>query len=188
MDAYRAVIVAIQSHKKASLCAPLLEAYQGAAEACRTLGDVQQYEEYVSQARACASTLFGAKDAVTLSLSCGKPVSSMAPPDTAVRVALLGNTGVGRRSIVARYVSRSFEVLEPVEFQANPVRKDVMVVGPNVTLHVDLYQFGPQHKWSMVRFPWRQIQGCMIFFDLTNLESWCVFVCCVFCVRCGGEC
>ncbi|GIQ86968.1 Ran GTPase [Kipferlia bialata] len=94
----------------------------------------------------------------------------MAGRETALKVILLGNGRVGKTSIVQRYITGHFDSRQPSTIQAACVQKSLLVNGKKVALTI-WDTAGQERFHSMAAVYYRQTDGALLVFDLTDADS-----------------
>ena len=90
--------------------------------------------------------------------------------NTTVRILLLGNSAVGKTSLIVRYIENklydSYLTTVGVDFR----KKDIKIDGKVITLQI--WDSAGQEKYqSISKLYYKKAQGILLIFDLTSRES-----------------
>ena len=87
-----------------------------------------------------------------------------------LKVALIGEVGVGKSSIVSRFTKNIFDAKKESTSGANYCKKDVEVNNQKISL--DIWDTAGQEKFrSMGRHFYKNANMIIIVYDITNLKS-----------------
>ena len=87
-----------------------------------------------------------------------------------MKICMLGDASVGKTCIVSRFVKDIFDNEESATIAANFVETSITTT--NKTIDVAIWDTAGQEKYrSMVGMYYRQSNGAVIVYDITNLKS-----------------
>ena len=88
------------------------------------------------------------------------------------KMVLLGDSGVGKTSIISRYISGSFDKNYPTTNGANFCCKNVRFEQLNKNLQLDIWDTAGQEKYkSLSKFFYKDANVCILVYDVTSKES-----------------
>eukprot|EP01061_Rhynchopus_euleeides_P036302 TRINITY_DN611_c1_g1_i1.p1 TRINITY_DN611_c1_g1~~TRINITY_DN611_c1_g1_i1.p1 ORF type:complete len:208 (+),score=102.96 TRINITY_DN611_c1_g1_i1:61-684(+) len=87
-----------------------------------------------------------------------------------LKVIILGDTGVGKSSLMGRYVNDKFDIRYKATIGADFLTKDLSVDGVSVTLQI-WDTAGQERFQSLGSAFYRGADACMLVFDLTSQDS-----------------
>lgn len=88
------------------------------------------------------------------------------------KITVLGNSAVGKTSLINQYIEHSFKEDYKPTLGANIIRKDVFVDEINAKCRLILWDLAGQEKYNVIRSMY--FQGCvgsLLVFDLTRHKS-----------------
>ena len=89
-----------------------------------------------------------------------------------VKVTLLGDSGVGKTCIIARYISGSFDKNSPTTNGASFCSKNVRFEQLDKNLLLDIWDTAGQEKYkSLTKFFYKDAAVCILVYDVTRKES-----------------
>ncbi|EDQ85617.1 uncharacterized protein MONBRDRAFT_35292 [Monosiga brevicollis MX1] len=101
----------------------------------------------------------------------------MASKDGLLKVVILGDGGVGKSSLMARFVNNTFDEHNYHTIGVEFLNKDIIV--DNKTCHLQIWDTAGQERYKALRRPfYRGSDCCMFVFDLTDrhtfdhLDAW----------------
>ena len=88
------------------------------------------------------------------------------------KVVLLGDSGVGKTCIIARYISGSFDKNSPTTNGASFCSKNVRFEQLDKNLLLDIWDTAGQEKYkSLTKFFYKDAAVCILVYDVTRKES-----------------
>ena len=88
------------------------------------------------------------------------------------KMVLLGDSGVGKTSIISRYISGSFDKNYPTTNGANFCCKNVRFEQLDKNLLLDIWDTAGQEKYkSLSKFFYKDANVCILVYDVTSKES-----------------
>ena len=94
----------------------------------------------------------------------------MSEEDQIIKVILIGNSGVGKTSIINRFYLNKFEEKQSITFTANFIVKNINIDGKTVILNV--WDTAGQEKFKSVNKIFTKNSNIIIFvYDITNHKS-----------------
>ena len=87
-------------------------------------------------------------------------------------IVFLGDSGVGKSSIINRIISKKFEQDIAKTIGASYAPKCLFLKGINVSLKLDLWDTpGREEYFSLLKIFVKNADGCIIVYDITNYKS-----------------
>ena len=88
------------------------------------------------------------------------------------KVVLLGDSGVGKTCIIARYISGSFDKNSPTTNGASFCSKNVRFDQLGKNLLLDIWDTAGQEKYkALTKFFYKDAAACILVYDVTRKES-----------------
>ena len=88
------------------------------------------------------------------------------------KVVLIGESGVGKTSIISRYISNSFRSQQLPTTGANFVSKTVILEDENQSIKFELWDTAGQEKYrSLARVFYKNAAVCILVYDITRKSS-----------------
>ena len=90
---------------------------------------------------------------------------------TNCKVVLLGESGVGKTSIISRYISNTFGNRKPTT-GANFVTKTIFLEDENKSIKFELWDTAGQERYrSLAKVFYRNAAVCVLVYDITRKSS-----------------
>ena len=88
------------------------------------------------------------------------------------KVVLVGESGVGKTSIITRYISNSFKSQQLPTTGANFVSKTVILEDENQSIKFELWDTAGQERYrSLARVFYKNAAVCVLVYDITRKSS-----------------
>ena len=88
------------------------------------------------------------------------------------KVVLLGESGVGKTSIIARYISNTFKSQNLPTTGANFVSKTIILDDENKSIKFELWDTAGQERYrSLARVFYKNAAVCILVYDITRKSS-----------------
>ena len=88
------------------------------------------------------------------------------------KVVLLGDSGVGKTSIISRYISNTFSSQQLPTTGANFVSKMVLLEDENKSLKFEIWDTAGQEKFrSLAKVFYKNAAVCVLVYDITRKTS-----------------
>ena len=89
-----------------------------------------------------------------------------------LKVVLLGNSGVGKTSIVQRFVFEKFKEVNPATLGAMFMAKSIEIPQSNLSIRFNLWDTAGQEKYhSLAATYYKDAAIALIVYDITNLST-----------------
>ena len=91
---------------------------------------------------------------------------------TNCKVVLLGESGVGKTSIISRYISNTYRNQQLPTTGANFVTKTIILEDENKSIKFELWDTAGQEKYrSLAKVFYRNAAVCVLVYDITRKSS-----------------
>ena len=88
------------------------------------------------------------------------------------KVVLIGESGVGKTSIIARYITNTFRTQQLPTTGANFVSKMVILEDENKSIKFELWDTAGQEKYrSLAKVFYKNARVCILVYDITRKTS-----------------
>ena len=88
------------------------------------------------------------------------------------KVVLLGESGVGKTSIISRYITNTFKSQLMSTPGANFVTKNVIMKGENKTIKFEIWDTAGQERYrSLAKVFYKNAKVCVLVYDITRRTS-----------------
>ncbi|NHI92611.1 MAG: GTP-binding protein [Candidatus Lokiarchaeota archaeon] len=89
------------------------------------------------------------------------------------KIVLIGNTGVGKTSLVNRYVTNQFRDDYIPTLGVNIMIKEISLGGGGPKIQLSIWDVGGQEKWARVRHMYyKGSKAALVVYDITSLKSY----------------
>ncbi|MHA1294152.1 MAG: Rab family GTPase [Promethearchaeota archaeon] len=88
------------------------------------------------------------------------------------KIVVLGNSAVGKTSLINQYVEQSFKEDYKPTLGANIIRKDVIIDNINAKVRLIMWDLAGQEKYNVIRSMY--FQGCvgaLLVYDVTRINT-----------------
>ena len=93
--------------------------------------------------------------------------------DTPIKIVLLGDSGVGKTSIIYRFVLNKFDMESPSTHVAGFISKSMMVPKLSGTVRFQIWDTAGQEKYqSMAEMYYKDAEAAIVVFDMTRMDSY----------------
>ena len=88
------------------------------------------------------------------------------------KVVLIGESGVGKTSIISRYINNTFKSQLMSTPGANFVHKNVLLEEENQSIKYEIWDTAGQEKYrSLAKVFYKNAAACVLVYDITNKKS-----------------
>ena len=88
------------------------------------------------------------------------------------KIVLIGDAGVGKTSLINRYVFNEFSTDYKASIGSNIVVKDI-IMDNEIKIKLIIWDIAGHQKWEVMRpFYYRGVNGIIIVYDVTNIASY----------------
>jgi len=88
------------------------------------------------------------------------------------KIVILGDSAVGKTSLINQFVENAFEEDYKPTLGANIIRKDVMLEDLNTKVRLIVWDLAGQEKYNVVRSLYYQgCVGALLVYDITRMET-----------------
>ena len=99
----------------------------------------------------------------------------MAEPEEgalACKVVLIGESGVGKTSIIARYTTNTFKSQLAITSGANFVTKNIIMEDENKSIKYDIWDTAGQERYrALAKVFYKNAAICILVYDITRKSS-----------------
>ena len=88
------------------------------------------------------------------------------------KVVLIGESGVGKTSIISRYTANTFKSLLPSTSAANFVTKNIIMEDENQSIKFEIWDTAGQEQYrALAKIFYKNATVCILVYDITRKSS-----------------